>query len=170
MNFIKRVFYPKKNGGKIDLEWNEHLEKVYASIQEDELKYPIIMFSDIVWDFRTYQEPIVLIGESISGHWGLNEDLANTTDESTIVIDSSGKSYTLSHQHYDKETKTGFSYPSNVVEHETLENMKKRIIDGCHDYTALFCERNILVEKIETVKKIDSFRELILFADNELNF
>ncbi|NRR93559.1 hypothetical protein HSX10_18455 [Winogradskyella undariae] len=172
MNFIKKIFSKKKEDEKVNLKWNEHLNQISESIDNDELSYPIILFCHVPWDFEVYNNPSEIIRESISGHWGLNEYLSKNIDELEIVVDSCGKAYKLSHEHYDKKTKTGFSYPSKVVGVETIENLKKRIIDGCNDYLITFSEseKEILKAKMETVKNINSIPELIYFAEKELNF
>ena len=51
------MFYKKKDSEKVNLEWNEHLKKVYESIKNDELNYPIILFCHVLWDFEVYNNP-----------------------------------------------------------------------------------------------------------------
>ncbi|CAM4002060.1 MULTISPECIES: hypothetical protein [Flavobacterium] len=157
---------------KVNLEWNEHLNKIYESIDNDELSYPILLFCHVLWDFEVYNKPTEIIEEAIIGHWALNEHLSKNVDELEIVIDSFGKTYKLCHEHYDKKTKTEFSYPSNRIGVETIENLKKRIIDGCNDYSITFSvsEKETLNAKMEIIKEIKSINELIHFVDKEIHF
>lgn len=171
MNFIKKIFSKKRGSEKVNLEWNEHLDKVYESINNDTLNYPIILFCHVLWDFAVYNNPSEIIGESISGHWGLDEYLSKNIDELEIVIDSHGKTYKLSHKHYDNKTKTGFSYPSILLGSESLSSLKNRIVEGCDDYILQFQENEEIIKaKIKTVNEIKSIPELIHFVEKELNF
>ncbi|AUC76291.1 hypothetical protein [Olleya sp. Bg11-27] len=183
MNFIKRLFYPKLHSEtsnvkkdqseEINVGWNKHLEKVYQSIDNDKLNYPIIHFCHVLWDFKVYQNPSEIIGDSISGHWGFNEHLALEMDELEIIYDSKGNRFKLFHEHYNKITKTEFSYPSEFIKTETIETIKDRIIKGCKDYAESYCEeseRENIEIKIENIKNISSIKELIKYSGKELNF
>ncbi len=172
MNFIKRIFL-KKDYEKIELEWNKKIEKAYKSVKNDKLEYPIIMFSDVFWDFSVYINYTDLIRESIAGHWGLNEYLHSGSHKSDIVIDSKGNQFELSHEHYDEITKIEFSYPSIFIKKETFENIQERIIHSCEEYIECYSkeskEKNI-ESKIHRIKKMNSIRELILLVKEELYF
>ncbi len=162
------MFYKKKDSEKVNLEWNEHLKKVYESIKNDELSYPIILFCHVLWDFEVYNNPTKIIEESISGHWGL---FPETFDPKEIVIDSDGKVFKLNKEHCDEKTKTGFSYPSILFGNEDLDSLKKRILEGCNDYILQFQENEEIIKaKMEIVNEINSIPELIYFAEKELNF
>ncbi|TCI90947.1 hypothetical protein [Tenacibaculum sp. M341] len=173
MNFIKRLFISKKDYDKIDSDWNKQINKAYKAVSSDKLKYPIIMLCDVLWDFSVYKSHTELISESIAGHWGLNEHFTPGIHESDTVIDSNGNKFKFNHKHYDKVTGIGFSYPSEFITIDTIENIKERIISGCKDFIECYSEESKVknVEnKIEIVKKINTIQELILYTEKELNF
>ena len=154
---------------KIFQDWDKHLEKVYTSIEEDKLVYPVILFSDyVIWDIEVYTNPLRLICDSISGHWGYNNYLSDKITENEIIIDSHGNTYKLSHEHFCKDTKTSFSYPSILVGKENLMSIKQRIIKCGKNYIETFDEHEeIILAKIEILKEINSIKDLILFFNKE---
>ncbi|MBW1299044.1 hypothetical protein [Aquimarina litoralis] len=172
MKFIRKLFPKKKSQEEIQFDWNQLLQKIVDSLTSDELQYPIIILCDVLWDFRVFNTPEELIGGSIGGHWGLDHYFSGKTNELEIVIDSSGNTYKISHKHYHKETKTGFSYPSIPEGKETLENLKNRIIEGStYFYSDIFPEReNEIKDKQEYVSILDSIEEVIEYVGTYMDF
>lgn len=167
MNILKRIFFRKGDPEKVSLEWNERLIRIYDSIKNDELNYPIILFSHVLWDFDVYNNPIKIIGESIIGHWGL---FAETCDPKEIVFDSEGKVFKLNKEHYDDKTKTRYSYPSILIGNEDLDSLKRRIYNGCEDYILKSQENEEIIRaKMKIVNEIDSIPKLIFFVEKEMN-
>ena len=167
MNFFKRFFLSKKDYTKKNIEWNGLLEKMYLSISEDDLKYPILLFCHVIWDFEVYNNPSEIIGKSISGHWGLFPELF---DPKEIVIDSNGKVFKLSKEHYDEKTKIGFSYPSTYDRTENITFLKNKIIDGCNSYISYREPENTIEIKnnLELIDKMNSFNEIISYVKENL--
>ena len=172
MKFLKRLISPKRSQEKIQLEWNELLEKVASSLTNDKLKYPIILLCHVPWDFEVFHSSTELIGESIGGHWGLNDYFSSETDELEIIIDSSGNTFKLSHEHYHKETKTGFSYPSKIEGTETLNNLKRKIIDGSSSFVSdIYPEReNEIKDKLTDLNNLNSIQEVINYVGKYMQF
>ncbi|WP_298311846.1 hypothetical protein [uncultured Aquimarina sp.] len=172
MKFLRRLISSKKNKEEIHLEWNKHLKKISDSLLNDNLEYPIILLCHVPWDFQVFNNPTELIGESIGGHWGLNDYFSKEADELEIVIDSSGKTYKLSHEHYHKETKTGFSYPSKLEGVETLDNLKKKIIEGSSSFFSdIFPEREEEIrDKQNDICDLTSIKEVITYVGNYMKF
>jgi len=171
MNFLKRLFFPEKRTTKFHLEWNKHMQIIADSLTDNKLVYPIIMFYHVPWDFQVYDTPNDLIGQSISGHWGLNDYFSKEKDEMELIVDSKGVIYTLSHDHLYEMTKTHFSYPSIFKATESIDDLKTRIINGSTQYISYIdpdAEQEIN-DKIKTIKQIDSIKELLLFVNKELN-
>ena len=164
MNFFKKLFSSNKDYKKTNIEWNDLLKKVYESIADkDDIKYPIILFCHVTWDFEVYKNPTEIIEQSISGHWGL---FPEPFDPKEIVIDSNGKVFKLSKDLYDEKTETGFSYPSIYDRTENIDFLKEKIIEGCKSYISnLEPEDKIEIENtLKIISEMNSFSEIIEYV------
>jgi len=166
MNFFIRLFFSENKTIKVQLGWNEHMQIIADSLSEYNLKYPIIMFWLVPWNFEVFVNAKDLIGQSISCHWGLDEFLSKEEGEMELVIDSKGAMYTLSHDHHLLNNKTDYSYPSIFKGIETIHNLKIRIIQGSNQYISSI--KPEINNKLNTMNDIGSIKELFFFVNKEL--
>ncbi len=168
MNFFKKLFSPNKNYEKANIKWSDLIKKVYESIAEkDEIKYPVILFCHVIWDFEVYKNPTEIIEQSISGHWGL---FPEPFDPEEIIIDSNGKVFKLSKNLYDENTKTGFSYPVIYDRSESIDFLKDKIFEGCTSYISDWeTQDKIEIENtLEVISEMNTFSEIIEYVNISL--
>lgn len=162
MKIFKNLF--KKINRENKINWIDLLDTITNSLENKEVKYPVIYFNEIAWDFSVYSCSNDLISESISGNWGFIQ-FENNTNE--VIIDCEGKIFTISHNQHYKNTKANFSYPAQIIGVEKNENLKDRISKAFESnaYPNFNEKKGELINKL---KELNSIKEIIVFVEKEL--
>jgi len=163
--FLKKLFNFKKDKSEEIQNWNNKLLEIVNLDKYRQINFPVLILSDVMWDFRVFEKPENLIDRSIFEHWGIDFTLNKTNNDEKIVIDSDGDIFKLDHNCYDSHSKIGFSYPTIKKEPITIDKLKARIIAGINEYLEVMDVKELdRFDKMKkTIQSLTSIRDLILY-------